>query len=83
MEVSDTVQATAARHIEVQDQHVGHEFAQTSVGLLQCGALRNHIEAVVAREQRPQATAHDRVAIGDDDSYDLWRKLRCGASAHT
>ena len=60
--------AVEHRHPDVDEQHVGTRELDLADRALAVLGLPHHLDAVDGRQQGSQATADDRVVVGDHDS---------------
>ena len=60
--------AVEPRHHEVEQDHVGRVLRRGGDRLLAVAGLADHLDVVLQVEERPQALAHDRVVVGDQDA---------------
>ena len=63
----DRVEARAARHVEVEHEHVGLVAARRADRGIDVADRRDDLEALLGVEQQLEAAAHDGVIVGEDD----------------
>jgi hypothetical protein len=67
--LGDRGQARAAGHVEVEQDDVGFERARPLQRTVHVPRLSRHAKVVLLLEQEPQAAAHHRVIVDEQDSH--------------